>query len=156
MRAEGEQLENRAEPRRSKRLAGARLRQVENTRQGDAGGSTGTAQNESRRGNRCREEMETDDDKYECDGMDGGIGMEVEEESSDDEEFDVDKRKSAVYKHLVSSPECRKVFDDSWFSVIRCARFFKQMQVLEAVYIRTRDPVLCKQKENVVSLTLFK
>ena len=72
------------------------------------------------------------------------------------EEFDVDKRKSAVYKHLVSSPECRKVFDDSWFSVIRCARFFKQLQVLEAVYIRTRDPVLCKQKENVVSLTLFK
>ena len=156
VRAEGEQLENRAEPRRSKRLAEARLRQVENTRQGDAGGSTGTAQNESRRGKRCREEMETDDDEYECDGMDGGIGMEVEDESSDEEEFDVDKRKSAVYKHLVSSPECRKVFDDSWFSVIRCARFFKQLQVLEAVYIRTRDPVLCKQKENVVSLTLFK
>ena len=61
-----------------------------------------------------------------------------------------------MYKHLVSSPECRKVFDDSWFSVIRCARFFKQLQVLEPVYIRTRDPVLCKQKENVVSLTLFK
>ena len=100
--------------------------------------------------------METDDDEYECDGMDGGIGMEVEDESSDEEEFDVDKRKSAVYKHLVSSPECRKVFDDSWFSVIHCARFFKQLQVLEAVYIRTRDPVLCKQKENVVSLTLFK
>ena len=112
--------------------------------------------NESRKGKRCREEMETDDDEYECDGMDGGIGMEVEDESSDEEEFDVDKRKSAVYKHLVSSPECRKVFDDSWFSVIRCARFFKQLQVLEAVYIRTRDPVLCKQKENVVSLTLFK
>ena len=32
----------------------------------------------------------------------------------------------------------------------------KQLQVLEAVYIRTRDPVLCKQKENVVALTLFK
>ena len=43
-----------------------------------------------------------------------------------------------------------------WFSVICRARFFKQLQVLEAVYIRTRDPVLCKQKENVVALTLFK
>ena len=49
-----------------------------------------------------------------------------------------------------------RTVDVSWFSVIRCARFFKQLQVLEAVYIRTRDPVLCKQKENVVSLTLFK
>ena len=51
---------------------------------------------------------------------------------------------------------CRKLFDDSWFSVICRAHFFKQLQVLEAVYIRTRDPVLCKQKENVVALTLFK
>ena len=47
---------------------------------------------ESRIGKRCREEMETDDDEYECDGMDGGIGMEVEDESSDEEEFDVDNR----------------------------------------------------------------
>ena len=41
-------------------------------------------------------------------------------------------------------------------SVICSACFFKQLQVLEAEYIRTRDPVLCKQKENVVALTLFK
>ena len=81
--------------------------------------------------------METDDDEYECDGMDGGIGREVDDESSDEEEFDIDKRKSAVYKNLVSSPECRKVFDDSWLSVIRCERFFKQLQVLEAVYMCT-------------------
>ena len=83
--------------------------------------------------------------------------QEVEDESdTDEEEFDIDKSKSAIYKHLVSSPDCRKLFDDSWFSVICHARFFKQLQGLEAVYIRTRDPVLCKQKENVVALTLFK
>ena len=93
VRTEGEQLENRAEPRRSKRLAEARLRQVENTKQGDTGGSTSTAQNESRRGKQCHEEMETDDGGYEDGGMDGGIGVEVEDESSDEEEFDVDKRK---------------------------------------------------------------
>ena len=34
--------------------------------------------------------------------------------------------------------------------------FFNLLQVLEAVYIRTRDPVLCRQKKKVVSLTLFK
>ena len=101
-----------------------------------------------------------DDDGGEQDGQEDSKGeqdQEVEDESdTDEEEFDIDKRKSAIYKHLVSSPDCRKLFDDSWFSVICCARFFKQFQVLEAVYIRIRDPVLCKQKENVVALTLFK
>ena len=101
-----------------------------------------------------------DDDGDEQDGQEESKGereREVEDESdTDEEEFDIDKSKSAIYKHLVSSPDCRKLFDDSWFSVICSACFFKQLQVLEAVYIRTRDPVLCKQKENVVALTLFK
>ncbi|XP_065188238.1 uncharacterized protein LOC135819015 [Sycon ciliatum] len=36
--------------------------------------------------------------------MDGGMGMEVEDESSDEEEFDVDKRKSAVGKSFIIAP----------------------------------------------------
>ena len=46
-------------------------------------------------------------------------------------------------------------YDDSWFSVVRSASSFKQLKVLEAFYIRVRDPNLCKQKENVTALTLF-
>ena len=52
---------------------------------------------------------------------------------------------------------CEQKLVSAYYLKIICrARFFKQLQVLEAVYIRTRDPVLCKQKENVVALTLFK
>ena len=68
--------------------------------------------------------METDDDEYEDDGMDGGTGMEVEDEISDEEKFDVDRSKSAVYTHLVSSPECRKVFDDSCGLLLFVAHVF--------------------------------
>ena len=39
---------------------------------------------------------------------------------------------------------CRESYDDSWFSVVRSASSFKQLKVLEAVYIRIRDPNLCK------------
>ena len=63
-----------------------------------------------------------DDDGDEQDGQEESKGeqeQEVEDESdTDEEEFDIDKSKSAIYKHLVSSPDCRKLFDDSWFSVL--------------------------------------
>ena len=141
--------------------SGGTTEKSEKAEPGAAGESTGTAVNASRRKKRWHEEMEMeDDDGDEQDGQEDSKGeqdQEVEDESdTDEEEFDIDKSKSAIYKHLVSSPDCRKLYDDSWFSVIVCARFFKQLQVLEAVYICTRDPVVCKQKENVVALTLFK
>ena len=154
-------MEEKTNLRRSQRLAETRLRKMEKAEPVVAGESTGAAVNTSRGKKRWHEEMEMeDDDGDEQDGQEESKGeqeQEVEDESDTDEEgFDIDKSKSAIYKHLVSSPDCRKLFDDSWFSVICRARFFKQLQVLEAVYIRTRDPVLCKQKENVVALTLFK
>ena len=162
-RSPGERNENggKTNLRRSQRLAETRLRKMEKAEPVVADESTGAAVNTSRRKKRWHEEMEMeDDDGDEQDGQEESKGereQEVEDESdTDEEEFDIDKSKSAIYRHLVSSPDCRKLFDDSWFSVICRARFFKQLQVLEAVYIRTRDPVLCKQKENVVALTLFK
>ena len=53
------------------------------------------------------------------------IWRQEDESGSEEEEFDIDKKKSTIYKHLLSSPECRKVFDDYWFSVICYARFFR-------------------------------
>ena len=67
------------------------------------------------------------------------------------------KNTSAIILHLLSNPVCRESYDDSWFSVVRSASSFRQFKVLEAVYIRIRDPNLCKQKrkKNVTTLTLF-
>ena len=66
----------------------------------------------------------------------------------------VSTRRSAVLKHLVSNAQCFKLYDDSCFSVVCHASSFRLLSVLEAVFIRTRDPDLCKQKEFVTALTL--
>ena len=63
-------------------------------------------------------------------------------------------KKSAVYLHLLSRPDCLGVYDDSHFSVLCRARYVQQLKVLEAVCIRIHKPVLCKQKEHVVALKL--
>ena len=41
------------------------------------------------------------------------------------------------------------------FRIIRQARSSFHLGVLESVYIKTQNPVLCRQKEFVVSLKLF-
>ena len=62
---------------------------------------------------------------------------------------------SSVANHLVSSDICRSVYSDSSFTVLSDARSFSHMRVLEAIFIYSTRPVLCKQKENVVALKLF-
>ena len=85
---------------------------------------------------------------------------EMDEEKSGGKERDeadecVDRKKSAVYLHLLSRPDCLSVYDDSRFSVLCRARYVQQLKVLEAVCIRIHKPVLCKQKEHVVALKLY-
>ena len=41
-------------------------------------------------------------------------------------------------------------------SVIGCVQSYFHLSVLESVYIKTQNPVLCRQKEFVFSLELFK
>ena len=97
---------------------------------------------------------EEDDDDDVDDGADGvkdGGGQKPSEGRGGEKK----KNTSAIKLHLLSNPVCRESYDDSWFSVVRSASSFKQLKVLEAVYIRIRDPNLCKQKENVTALTLF-
>ena len=66
------------------------------------------------------------------------------------------KSDSAIGQHLLTNPECAKTYTDDNFRIIRQARSSFHLGVLESVYIKTQNPVLCKQKEFVFSLGLFK
>ena len=100
-----------------------------------------------------------DDDGDEQDGQEDSKGeqdQEVEDESdTDKEEFDIDNSKSAIYKHLVSSPDCRKLFDNSWFSVICCARFLSSCRSWK-LNIFAQVTLCYASQKNVEALTLFK
>ena len=63
---------------------------------------------------------------------------------------------SAIGQHLITNPECAKTYTDDSFRIIGQARSSFHLGVLESVYIKTQNPVLCKQKEFVFSLGLFK
>ena len=62
---------------------------------------------------------------------------------------------SAIGHHLLENPECAKMYNDDKFRIIGQARSSFHLGVLESVYIKTQNPVLCRQKEFVFSLGLF-
>ena len=66
------------------------------------------------------------------------------------------KSDSAIGQHLLTNPECAKTYTDDNFWIIGQARLSFHLGVLESVYIKTQSPVLCKQKEFVFSLGVFK
>ena len=66
------------------------------------------------------------------------------------------KNDSAIGQHLIKDPECAKTYSDDNFRIIGQARSSFHLSVVESVYIKTQNPVLCKQKEFIVSLGLFK
>ena len=66
------------------------------------------------------------------------------------------KSDSAIGQHLIANPERAKTYTDDNFRIIGQARSPFHLGVLEPVYITTQNPVLCKQKEFVFSLRLFK
>ena len=63
---------------------------------------------------------------------------------------------SAIGQHLLTNPECAKTYTDDNFRIIRQARSSFHLNVLESVYIKTQSPVLCKQKDFIVSIGIFK
>ena len=100
------------------------------------------------------------DDDREDDERNEEEDDEMDEEESGGKERDeadecVGRKKSAVYLHLLSRPDCLGVYDDSHISVLCRARYVQQLKVLEAVCIRIYKPVLCKQKEHIVALKLY-
>ena len=62
---------------------------------------------------------------------------------------------SAIACHLAANKACSQRYEVGDFSVLTRARTKYHLNVLEAVYISVLNPVLCKQKSFVTSLTLF-
>ena len=63
---------------------------------------------------------------------------------------------SAIGQHLITDPECAKTFPDDNFRIVGQARSSFHISVLESVYIKTQNPTLCKRKDFISSLGLFK
>ena len=63
---------------------------------------------------------------------------------------------SAIGQHLIANPEFAKTYTDDNFRIIGQARSSFHLSVLESVYIKTQNSVLCRQKGFVFSLGLFK
>ena len=63
---------------------------------------------------------------------------------------------SAIDQHLLDNDRCALNYDNKRFSILAAARSFFHLNLLEATYIKTRRPVLCRQKEFVYTLKLFR
>ena len=62
---------------------------------------------------------------------------------------------SAIGQHLLNNDRCALNCDDRRFSILAAACSSFYLNLLEAAYIKTRRPVLCRQKEFVYTLKLF-
>ena len=63
---------------------------------------------------------------------------------------------SAIGQHLSEIDQCAANYNEDQFSILDTARSPFHPTLLEASYIRVRRPNLCKQKELVYTLNLFK
>ena len=63
---------------------------------------------------------------------------------------------SAIGQHLLENDQFAANYNDDQFSVLDTARSPFHLSLLEASYIKVRRPNLCKQKELVYTLKLFK
>ena len=61
-----------------------------------------------------------------------------------------------VYAVFTESSVYAKTYTDDHFRIIGQGRSSFHLSVLESVYIKTQNPVLCKQKDFIVSLGIFK
>ena len=66
-----------------------------------------------------------------------------------------ERYQSAIACHLAANEDCRKSFDPRQFSILSRARSSAHLHILEAIFIHTLKPALCKQKSFVQSLQLF-
>ena len=61
---------------------------------------------------------------------------------------------SAIGQHLLDNKECASQYSDSKFSILFRGRSKFHLSALEATFIKSLKPNLCKQKEFVYSLKL--
>ena len=64
------------------------------------------------------------------------------------------KSDSAITRHLKDCVECINPDLTTLFKIIARGRHQCHLDVLEAIYIRAKSPVLCSQKEHVRHLSL--
>jgi len=62
---------------------------------------------------------------------------------------------SAIGLHLLQNKQCAIIYNDQQFSILARARTAFHLSALEATYIKTVKPILCRQKEFVYSLQIF-
>ena len=68
---------------------------------------------------------------------------------------DASTQTSAIGKHLCESPDCAAAYSTDWFSILDRARTSFHLATLEATYIASLKPVLCRQKSFVYTLRVF-
>ena len=61
---------------------------------------------------------------------------------------------SAIGLHLLQNPTCAQHYDDSRFFILAQGRLPFHLSALEATFIKTSNPALCRQKEFVYSLKI--
>ncbi len=65
------------------------------------------------------------------------------------------KHDSAIGQHLLDNPECAKAYSENCFQIIGRARSTSHLGILESVYKKARDTLLCGLKELVFALGLL-
>ena len=63
---------------------------------------------------------------------------------------------SAIGQHLLGNDQCALNYDNKRFSILATARSSFHLNLLETAYIKSQRPVLCRQKEFVYALKLFR
>ena len=63
---------------------------------------------------------------------------------------------SSVKLHLLENPECAEHYNDNCFTILAESRSKFHLSVLESVFINDRKPFLCRQKDFIYSLKLFR
>ena len=58
----------------------------------------------------------------------------------------------AIGQHLLTKPEGAETYTDNNFQIIEQARSYFHISVLESVYVKRQNPVLCKQKDLIFHL----
>ena len=62
---------------------------------------------------------------------------------------------SAIGQYLLNNPDCAQDNHAERFQIVARTRTEEHLHVLEATFIHTRAPALCKQKAYVQTLHLF-
>lgn len=63
---------------------------------------------------------------------------------------------SSIASHLASNDDCRNRYNDADFKILARGRSQQHLNVLEALWIHKLKPALCRQKQFVSDLTLFR